>query len=234
MLRGLGQWSCRVAVVTSLLLSVFVLMLWPGSYWYADLLTDYFYRPSGDHLLQIWPIVRSERGGIAFRIGTSHVGGPPRPYPSDRRQVDPARAYPMIGPFAPGYPPGHLTLTRNVRWQFAGFHFLHLTEALGRRSYCVIRDPHAVDCATRSVGCGVRRRTSRVVQTSSAQRHPLASGSSRSVLLVRLRPSCQSTAVPRVRPSNERRMTTKPLPLTTSERDQSAEPCVLNARSISE
>lgn len=79
MSSNLKRFSCRIGVGASLLLAVLLAALWVRSYWKADLLTDWFFRPSGDHVLNIWPLVRSERGGISFRVKTSHVAGPPRP-----------------------------------------------------------------------------------------------------------------------------------------------------------
>ena len=114
--------------VPSLLLCVATASLWVRSYFKSDLLTDYFFRPSGDHLLQVWPILRSSRGGISLRINTSHVAGPARPYPSDRWQVGPATDYPVSARLSPYYAPGHIPLTRQWRWQFAGFEFSHFAE----------------------------------------------------------------------------------------------------------
>ena len=110
----------------SLLLCVAAAALWIRSFWVADLLTDFFYRPRGDHLLRVWPLVRSERGGVSFRVKTSHCAGPAMPYPSDRRQADPARRYPVFQPLPANYPAGVPGRVRHWRREGAGFQFAHI------------------------------------------------------------------------------------------------------------
>ena len=88
-----------ILAAASAMLCVGVLALWVRSYWVADLLTDWYHRPHGDHFINVWPIIRSERGGVCFRVKTSHVAGPPTAYPSPRRQADLARGYPAWSGF---------------------------------------------------------------------------------------------------------------------------------------
>ena len=111
----------------SLLLCVAVVALWVRSYRTADLLTDWYHRPHGDHFIKCWPILHSERGGVSLNVRTYHIDKA-LPFPSPRWQTAPARAYPAR-PVSRGPPdPTYTRVVRDTDRRFWGFQLARYAE----------------------------------------------------------------------------------------------------------